>query len=104
EAAVVYRLETQALDQTSAERIIGDRHIDEAVLDEEPAQSRGLIAHVSLPGQKPVRTVCRLGRAHAARQARGEVRAPGCPQGRAKRCREVGEFYNRRHFRTRLPY
>ena len=38
EAAIVDRLEPQALNQPAAERIIGERHVDKALLGQKPAQ------------------------------------------------------------------
>ncbi|MGC1891045.1 MAG: hypothetical protein WA709_34060 [Stellaceae bacterium] len=45
EPAIVDGLEPEALDQPAAERVIGDGHIDEALLGEKPAQRRGAIDH-----------------------------------------------------------
>jgi len=50
-AAVVHGLEPQALDQPAAERVIGHRHVDEALLGQQPAQFRRLIDHQCLPGE-----------------------------------------------------
>jgi hypothetical protein len=49
EAAIVDRLEPQALNQPAAERIIGDRHVDKALLGQKPAQFRSAIDHQCLP-------------------------------------------------------
>jgi len=48
-AAGVDRLEARIGNQPAAERVIGDRHVDEAVLVEEPAQCLGSGHGVHLP-------------------------------------------------------